>query len=291
MTGDQTLFATLQRLQDAAVPCALVTVVRCETPTSARPGQKAVVTAEGIEAGWIGGGCAQPAVLRAVAEALGDGQPQLIRVSPRREQATVEGLRDFHTGCASGGTLDLFVDPLLPAPALRLYGATPAARHLATTAAGVGFAVQAVAPQTTPEDFAWPARHAADWRAGADWPTPRFAVVATQGRGDRPALEAALASGAERIGFIASHRKFARLREQLAGRGHEALRLDAIKAPAGLDLGAHTPEEIAITVLAELIAWRRGGTVDSASAPEVHQPAAAAANSRGAGSTGCCGGG
>ncbi|PWG62387.1 XdhC family protein [Spiribacter halobius] len=291
MTGEQTLFATLQRLQDAAVPCALVTVVRCETPTSARPGQKAVVTAEGIEAGWIGGGCAQPAVLRTVAEALEDGQPQLIRVSPRREQGAVEGLRDFHTGCASGGTLDLFVDPVLPAPALRVYGASPAARHLAVTAAGVGFAVQAVAPDTTAEAFAGAVRHADDWRAGEDWPAPRFAVVATQGRGDRPALEAALASGAERIGFIASRRKFARLREQLAERGHHAARLDAIKAPAGLDLGARTPEEIAITVLAELIAWRRGGAVDSGQAPAVPQPAATPGARAGASSAGCCGGG
>lgn len=284
MTGDQTLFATLQRLQDAAVPCALVTVVRCETPTSARPGQKAVVTAEGIEAGWIGGGCAQPAVLRTVAEALEDGQPQLIRVSPRRAQGAVAGLRDFHTGCASGGTLDLFVDPVLPAPPLRVYGASPAARHLAVTAAGVGFAVQVVAPDTTAEAFAGAVRHADDWRAGEDWPAPRFAVVATQGRGDRPALEAALASGAERIGFIASRRKFARLREQLAGRGHESSRLDTIKAPAGLDLGARTPEEIAITVLAELIAWRRGRSADRA--PQDAQPAAAPAS---AGSGSCCG--
>lgn len=290
MTGDQTLFATLQRLQDASVPCALVTVVRCETPTSARPGQKAVVTAEGIQEGWIGGGCAQPAVLRTVTEALQDGEPRLIRVSPRRTQGAVEGLRDFHTGCASGGALDLFVDPVLPAPVLRVYGASPTARHLAGAAAGVGFAVQALAPQTTPEDYPQAARHGGDWGAGAGWPAAQWAVVATQGRGDRPALEAALASGAARIGFIASRRKFARLHAQLLERGHDTARLDAIKAPAGLDLGARTPEEIAITVLAELIAWRRGCAVGSTSHPTVPQPAVGD-DGRGSGSTGCCGSG
>lgn len=290
MTGDQTPFATLQRLQDANVPCALVTVVRCEPPTSARPGQKAVVTAEGIAQGWIGGGCAQPAVLRTVAEVLQDGQPRLLRVSAKRQHAGLEGLRDFHSGCASGGTLDLFVDPVLPAPALRIYGTSPAARHLAGAAAGVGFAVQAVAPETTVDDYPQASRHGEGWRAGADWPAAQWAVVASQGRGDRPALEAALASGASRIGFIASRRKFARLRAQLLERGYDSGRLAAIKAPAGLDLGARTPEEIAITVLAELIAWRRGGGVESASAPAVPQPATDAAGQGPAG-TGCCGSG
>jgi len=294
MNEERELIATLQRLQDEGTPCALVTVVRCERPTSARPGQKAVVTATGIVHGWIGGGCAQPAVMRTVAEALSDGRAQLIRVAPRENAGDVEGLRDFHSGCASGGTLDLFVDPLVPAPLVRVWGNSPVGRHVCAAAAAAGLRVQVAAPGTEATDYPASECHVADLATPADWPPPRWAVVATQGRGDRPALEAALASAAERVALIASRRKADHLKGRMAEREVPADRLEAIVAPAGIDIHARTPAEIGLSVAAQLVSWRREGAdtaaVVSRVTDESEAPADAPTATAGTSSGHCCGG-
>lgn len=266
--GDGDILAILERLRAADTPCALVTVVRAIAPTSAKPGEKAVVTLDGTIHGWIGGGCAQPAVTRTVREVLAGGEPRLIRVAPPESaEKGAPGVVDFNMGCASRGTLDLFIEPMFTAPVVRVHGAAPTARHLSELAARMGFEVQVLAPDTDPADYPDAARHAADWTAPDDWPAVRWAVVATQGQGDRKALRAALDSPAEAIAFIASRRKRDRQLEALAGAGYPGERLAAIRAPAGVDVGARTPEEIALTVVAELIEWRRRGVPQLAAEP------------------------
>src|SRR5574341_1612621 len=112
-------------LRAAGKAFALVTVVRTEAPTSAKPGAKALVDAEGIVEGWIGGGCAQPAVVKTVKQALADGRPRLIRISPTKEGLVEEGIVAYGMSCHSGGTLEIFIDPVLPRPVLAVLGGSP----------------------------------------------------------------------------------------------------------------------------------------------------------------------
>ncbi len=260
MSASDDALTELERLRAAGTPCALVTVVRAIAPTSGKPGQKAVVTSDGRIHGWIGGGCAQPAVTRSVADALDDGEARLIRVAPPEcAEKGQPGVVDFNMACASRGTLDLFIEPMRPNPVIRIHGSAPSARHVAALAACVGFDVHVLAPGTDPGDFPQADRHAATYDLPEDWPTPNWAVVATQGQGDRKALAAALDASAAAIAFIASRRKRAHQIEHFAGKGYSDERLAAIHAPAGVDIGARTPEEIALSVVAQLVEWRRCG--------------------------------
>lgn len=247
-------------LKAAGKPFVLATVVRCESPTSAKPGAKAIVTADGEIEGWIGGGCAQPAVIKTAKQALLDGQPRLIRISPERSETAEPGIVDFGMTCHSGGTLDIFIEPVVARPALLIIGASPAAQVLSGLARRVGFAVTAAFPGADVELFP-EADRVVDGLAGLELPAgvPAFVVVSTQGKRDEEGLEAALATGAQYIAFVASERKAAKLKQYLRERGHDATRVEAILAPAGVAIGAVTPEEIALSVLAGVVQARRSG--------------------------------
>ncbi|MGB5649927.1 MAG: XdhC family protein, partial [Sedimenticolaceae bacterium] len=254
-----------QELKASGTPFVLATVVRCESPTSAKPGAKALVTVDGELIGWIGGGCAQPAVLDTAKKALKDGQARLIRVSPTKDGQVEAGIIDFGMTCHSGGTLDIFIDPVIARPALLIIGASPAAQTLGVLAHHAGFAVHAAFPGADAEMFP----QAVQIIDGLELETlrcgvPPMVVVATQGKRDEPGLEAALTTAAPYIAFIASERKADKLRTYLKERGQDPARIDAIISPAGIEIGAVTPEEIAVSVLAGLIRARRDGTMTEA---------------------------
>ena len=242
------------RLKAAGASFALVTVVRAESPTSAKPGAKAVVTADGEIEGWIGGGCAQPVVIKVVKQVLQDGQARLIRISPDRGEVIEEGVMDFNMACHSGGTLDIFVDPVVARPALCIIGASPAAQALSVLARRTGFAVTAAFPGADHDLFPEADRVIDGFN---ELGAPSFVVVATQGKRDEAGLEAALGTGAGYIAFVASERKADKLKQYLKERGHDASRVDAIVSPAGVEIGAVTPEEIALSVLAGVVQARR----------------------------------
>jgi xanthine dehydrogenase accessory factor len=276
-------------LKAAGSPFVLATVVRAESPTSAKPGAKAIVDADGGIDGWIGGGCAQPAVIKTAKQALQDGQPRLIRVSPKSDQIVESGVVDFGMTCHSGGTLDIFLEPIAGRPQLLIIGHSPAAQALSALASRCGFDVDAMFPGATAEQFP-DAREVidgfkADERGRAN---PAFIVVATQGKHDEQGLETALAIGSRSIGFIASERKAAKLKDELKARGHDAQQLEAIVSPAGIEIGAQTPEEIALSVLAGLVRERRLGTPMPAEARVANRrPAPAAPTDTG---PSCCAG-
>jgi xanthine dehydrogenase accessory factor len=202
-------------------PFALATVVRVERPTSARPGDRALVTVDGTVVGWVGGACSEPVVVREALRALTDGEARLVRIGPGE------------SGCASEGTVEVFVEPHLPAPLLAVVGAGPAADTLADLAAKVGWRV---------------VREAQD---DAD-----AVVVATMGHGDEEALEQALVAGAGYVGLVASAKRASTVLEALRARGLDEEALMRVRSPAGLDLGPARQEEIAVAILAELVAWR-----------------------------------
>jgi len=245
------------KLRAQGQPFALVTVVRCESPTSAKPGDKAVVGPDGIIHGWIGGGCAQPVVAKMARRALAEEHPVLIRISPDQDPDSAEGILDVGMVCHSGGTLDIFIDPITPEPELLVVGATPAAQTLCELASRVGFAVSAAFPGATEEMFPGARRIIDGLTPDTAKVSPAFVVVATQGKKDEEGLETALATNADYISFIASARKAAKLKQYLHERGHDHARVDAIVAPAGVEISALTPQEIALSVLAALVRERR----------------------------------
>jgi xanthine dehydrogenase accessory factor len=259
------LLATALRLQQQDQPYALVTVLRVVAPASARPGDKAVVNADGIQQGWIGGGCAQPAVLRTVRLALADGRARVIRIAPADDGSVRElgDVLEFGMTCHSGGTLELFVDPMLPRERLTLIGDSPLAAALAGLAPRVGLPVTVVAHGADPSRFADAEQVLTSDDAAADVASQvapgSFVVVATQGRRDLQGLRLALTLQARQVFFVASARKAQVLKDALVAAGHDADAVAAIVAPAGQAIGAVTPEEIALSVLAAVVAARRGG--------------------------------
>ena len=263
MNSTETVFDTARRFQQAGTPYALVSVIKALAPASARPGDKAIVTGEGELHGWVGGGCAQPAVVRTVRQALADGRARVIRIAPTADghERDLGDVLEFGMACHSGGTLELFIDPVLPRARLVVIGSSPVAASLTQLAPRVGFAVTLVAyeadaaaypdaQQVIPSDDL--ATVAAQVDAGA------WVVVATQGRRDVQALRLALALKARHVSFVASARKAQVLKDSLVGAGVDAAAVAGIVAPAGYPMAATTPEEIALSVLAAVVSLRRG---------------------------------
>lgn len=233
-------------------PFAFATVVRTAGTTAAKPGAKALIGADGtILHGFLGGGCTRGAVRRAAQDAIAAGAPQLISVAPEdlleeRDLApgmVADGVTYARNGCPSRGTVDIFIEPCLPMPELVVLGGSPVAEALAALAPQFHWAVTRAEPLPTNQ------------------PRLRAAVVATQGQGDLAALEAALASVPDHLAFVGSSKKFAALAARLREKGITQDALDSVSAPAGLNIGAVTPEEIALSILAELTQVRRGGVV------------------------------
>jgi xanthine dehydrogenase accessory factor len=263
--------AELQRRGEAF---ALATVVRCEAPTSAKPGAKALVLEDGTVAGWVGGACAEPVVAREALAALRDGRPRLLGLYGEGGQAPgrTEGVIALPMTCHSGGTLEIYVEPYLPKPLLVLIGHGPIVESLATLAPAAEHTVVRVEAGGAPEALA---PLALTWRASV--------VVATHGDADEAALERALASAAGYVSLVASRQRAAVIVERLRRRGVGAESLGRLRAPAGLDIGAVTPEEIAVSILAEIIQERRSakpavaGETDAGGAAGLATPAPAAA--------------
>jgi xanthine dehydrogenase accessory factor len=285
------LFAAAQRLQQLGEPYALVSVVRTQAPTSARAGDKALVTSQGIVHGWIGGGCAQPAVLHTVRQALQDGRARLIRIAPDAADAPADSpssdeTREFAMHCHSGGTIELFIDPILPPTRLVIIGDSPVAVALAGLAPRVGLPVTVIAQGADPQRFADASQVLdTDEAAAAARQVAHgsLVVVATQGRRDLQGLRAALALQPLRIWLVASARKAQLLRESLLAAQQDPQAVNAIIAPAGQPIGAQTPEEIALSVLAAVVAVRRAGRAAGEDSRATAAPAGTPATPK------CCG--
>jgi xanthine dehydrogenase accessory factor len=256
MMFDQFLKKTAE-LVVTAEPFVTATVVRCQPPTSGKPGDKAIIFGDGKIWGWIGGGCTQPVVIKEALKALADGRPKIVRISPSAENPE-EGIVDYTMTCHSGGALDIYLEPVLPKPRILILGRSPVAQFLAQLGSTIGYAIAVVSSDAAREDFAAAQMiDAQDFNLAQAKVTPQtFIVVSTQGEGDEEALEQALETDATYIAFVASKTKASKVFEYLLGRGIGPEKVSKIRAPAGLDLGARSPEEIAVSVLAEIIQVR-----------------------------------
>jgi xanthine dehydrogenase accessory factor len=242
-------------------PFVLAVVVRRLPASSSQPGNMALITAAGAFHGWLGGSCTQPTVVREAQRALDDGRPRLLALAPDPEAERRPGVDVFPMTCQSGGSVEIYLEPILPAPRLVIFGSSPTAQALATLGKAMGYTAVAVEDDLE-----------ALGRSAAASQTPRFVVVATMGEHDEEAIRAALPLQPAYLGVVASARRFAQMRETLLARGVPAEALDRIHSPAGLKIGARTPEEIALSILAEIVERQRA---EPAEAPKAQEAAPA----------------
>jgi xanthine dehydrogenase accessory factor len=242
------LLALAVELSERREPFAVATVVRVERPTSAKPGAKAIIRADGTVAGWIGGACAEPTVVREALACLRDGQPRFIALIGEggRGPGRTEGVLEYPMTCHSGGTLEIYVEPVLPKPELALIGHGPVVETLARLGAATRFTVIAIDPAVVGDEL-----------SSVTFTPSTSVVVASHGDIDEIVLARVLASAAGYVSLVASRKRAAAVVDRLRRRGLGADRIGRLRAPAGLDIGALTPPEIAVSILAEIIQVRR----------------------------------
>src|SRR6266849_1605393 len=234
------------QLAQADEPFVLATVVWCERPTSAKPGAQAIIQADGTMTGWIGGSCAQPVVLREALRVLREGDgPYLLRLGAQEMGIVRNDVRVFPMSCTSGGILDIYMEPHLPQPQLVLVGDSPVIVALSRLAPVINFSVQ----QQIHADL-----------IAIKVNEHIYILVATHGQYDEDALEQALRSPACYVGMVGSRKRAEACRAYLRSSGLTAAQIARLRIPAGLDLGAVTPDEIAASILAELVQVRRRGS-------------------------------
>jgi xanthine dehydrogenase accessory factor len=255
------IFSRAAQLEATGRPFAVATVVAVRKPTSARPGASGIVHPDGTIEGWVGGSCAQPVVVREALRSLADGQPRLLRLSRDGpgEGRRADGVIELVMTCHSGGTLEIYVEPHLPAAHLWIVGTTPIAGALASLGSAAGWAVTVIDPVADPDAFPGARVHRSADIRGLDPDASPYVIVASQGIWDEEAVGLALTREAAYVGLVASPTRAGVVREWLREEttvGDE--RIAALRAPAGLDIGAETAEEVALSILAELVQVRRG---------------------------------
>lgn len=257
------MMSRMHRLKDEGTDFCLVTVVRTADATSAKAGAKALVTESGDLLGFVGGSCVQTAVRKAAVGALETGEANLIRIKPKDEvveAVDVDGVALYKSSCPSGGTVDLFIEPIRQSMRLIVCGISPVAQSLLRLARAMGYQTFHAAQSDDLSGMAADIRADSTPIANFDFSSIDIRkrdciVVATQGKRDRQALSAALNSKADYVAMIGSRKKIETLKDQLSDSVPEE-RVDRLRGPAGLDLGAVDAPEIALSILSEILAKR-----------------------------------
>lgn len=256
-----------QNLREANKPFVLATVVRAHAPTSAKAGAKAIITGDGALTGWVGGSCTQPTVIRESLKAMQDGKPRFLRLGPPDTlTGGGPGIIEVPLTCISGGTLEIYLDPNLPLPQLFVIGHLPVVEALVELGKTMNYAVTVMGEDVTSDHFPNADRVLALDLDHLSLSPQSFVVVASHGNYDEPALEAVLKTDAGYVALVASHKRGEAVLEYLRGSGFSEAELTRLKCPAGLDFGAVTPEEIALSIMAEIIQIRRKGQQPAQSA-------------------------
>ena len=254
-------------------PFVFAMVVRREPASSSQPGNLAIVTRDGVMHGWLGGSCIQPTVEREARRAMAEGKPLLIALTPDPDRDRRPGVVVHPMTCHSGGTVDIYLEPVRPAPRLLVFGLAPTARALSTVGKVMGWAVDVVDPDAEEADFPAADRVLVELAPDDPHTAPRlraselYAVVTTMGQRDDDALVAALPLEPAYLGVVASRKRFAEIRETVLARGARAEALQRVRNPAGLDLGAQLPEEIALSIAAEIVQLTHAARRQTAPAP------------------------
>ena len=256
----------VQTLHNTGNPFVVATVVRAEKPTSAKVGAKAIITEDGKLSGWIGGSCAEPTVKREAKKALQDGLPRLIRLCPPEKmgQAPQEGVIEIALTCISGGTLEIYIEPQLAQPHLVVIGHLATAEALVSLGKDLGWRISLMGLDVTRERFP-NADHVFDELDFSKLTITKnsYVVVASHGNYDEDMLAAALHSEVSYVALIASTTRSTAILQYLRESDLTDEQIARLKYPPGLDFGAVTPEEIALSILAEIVQRRRQYSVSN----------------------------
>jgi len=255
----------MQEMKSRGQAFVVATVVKTVSVTAAKPGAKAIVNENGeIVDGWIGGGCAKSAVLKAASQAIADGQSRLVSLQPEElmdEQNSDATPDPQHIKamnmCPSKGSMEIFVEPVLANPVLLVLGSSPVAKALSALAINFDFDVMVHDTGGSNSANSSLLDEREQQEAVKNNHPHRYIVIATQGAGDMRALELALSLQAKFIAFVGSSRKIQYLSNKLQEQGHDKHQLQAIQCPAGMDIQAVTPQEIALSILADVVRRRR----------------------------------
>lgn len=252
-------FTKAHELLSEGIPFAIAIVVRAEKPTSAKPGDKAIITPAGVMHGWIGGSCAQPTVIREALQALAEREPRFIRLTTDpQDQAARAGLLDLPMTCFSGGALEIYIEPQLPLPRIMVIGNLPVAQALVQLGKAMNYQVIAIDPDNKGAGLAQADELLLDIEQIPARITPfTYIVVASHGQYDELALAYALRSKAPYISLVASKKRAASVLSYLSAQGITAAELTRLKYPAGLDIQARRGDEIALSIIAEIVQQRR----------------------------------
>jgi xanthine dehydrogenase accessory factor len=246
-------------------PFVLATVVWRRAPSSGKEGSTALITPDGRVRGWLGGACAEPTVIREALRALEEGTPRLLFLGPPEELEARgrQGLVTVPIACQSEGALEVYVEPVVPQPHLVIIGRSPAVATLAAMAGALGWRTVVVDDGGDPANYPAADRVVTSLDMEQAAVTERsWIVVATQGHYDEDALERALATHAGYVGLVASRNRAQAVMGYLRDRGVSEEALARVHAPAGLDLGRVSHEEIAVAILAELVRDRAAGALE-----------------------------
>ncbi len=239
-------------------PAAMAMIVRREAPSSGKPGDKAVITQKGEVKGWIGGGCTKGIVIKESLEAIHDHKPRLVSIMPSGPSEDIPGVKYYKMTCQSGGSVDIYIEPIMPTTHLLILGRSHIAQALAKIAKATGYKVSVISDQADEDMFAGVDKLGMLADFHEDMVTGNtFIVVCTQGENDALSLEKAIKAKPNYLAFVSSRKKANSIFMGLKKTGVPIEELAKIKTPAGIDINAKIPEEVAISILAEIIKEKR----------------------------------
>lgn len=267
---NNSLFQDINNEQDANEPSAIAIIVRREGQTSGKPGDKALITSKGEVKGWIGGGCTRGIVIKESLASIQEGTPRLVKIQPTEDTPKQNGVSNYKMTCMSGGSVEVYIEPIMPVSQIKIFGRSHIAKALCQVGKAAGFAITVVSDHAEEDMFPQADKIVSlnkfdnKLSSGND-----FVIVCTQGENDGNSLLAAVKMNTNYIAFVASRKKANSVFLGLKKEGISLEKLSHIKTPAGLDINAKTPEEVAISILGEIIQIKRSGESNSSSIPSL----------------------
>ncbi len=244
----------LMELRSELEPFATAMIVRRKTPSSGKPGDKAIITSKGEIHGWIGGGCTRGIILKEALLAIKERKPRFVTISPVKRESSFPNTKIYSMSCQSGGEVEAYIEPVLPKPHIVIFGNSHIGMALAKLASAMDYRVEVV--QSKVDKVVYPTADklsaVADFEI-SDKHKNSYTIVCTQGEGDLESLHKAINMDCQYLAFVSSRKKAQAIFTDLRDRGVTFDQLQTIKTPAGLDLGAKLPEEVAVSILAEII--------------------------------------
>ena len=267
----EVFFRDYLKLSKKRVSFATAVVVKHDTPISGKSGDKAIILNDGSLLGWIGGGCTNPIVIKEGLSALNSGKSKLIVIDPEKNSDNGPGEKHFQMTCHSGGSLSVYVEPVSPRPLIVVMGNSPVASSLLKMSSELGYETLWTVDNKKETEFR--IQESFDLK-NINLSPPCFIIVCTQGENDWEALESAMKTSVNYVAFVGSRRKTEILKKELSENGISQERLEVMVNPAGIDLKAKTPSEIALSILAEIIQLlRANNTLDDQVVPEFEEKA------------------